>query len=192
MKTPCLTTAALLVGLAFAASAQEEGRHEARVGFGPQVGFYKTRDADGVRIMPGAALRLKFSDALGLEGSVNYREEKFRNDQITVRTWPIMVTGLLYPIPQMYGAIGAGWYNTSVDFNFPSPALGGPVPASLDSKSSFGWHFGAGLELPVGDVGALVGDIRYVFLDYDFKNLPGSGGVNANFYVITAGLLFGL
>jgi hypothetical protein len=44
----------------------------------------------------------------------------------------------------------------------------------------------------VGEVAKLVGDIRYVFLDYDFDNFPGSNGVKSNFYVVTAGLLFNL
>ena len=61
-----------------------------------------------------------------------------------------------------------------------------------ETKQQFGWHFGGGVELPLGSVGKLVGDIRYVFLNYNFKSFPGSNDVNSNFYVITAGILFGL
>lgn len=162
------------------------------VGFGPQVGMYKAHDADGVRVMGGAALRLKLSEWLGVEGSINYREEEYFNGVANVKSWPVMVTGLVYPIPVVYGAIGAGWYNTTINYNLPPGFLGGPGTIARETKQEFGWHFGGGVELPVGSVAKLVGDIRYVFLNYDFKNFPGGKGVNSNFYVITAGLLFGL
>lgn len=162
------------------------------LGFGPQVGIYKAQGADGVRVMPGVALRLKLSDVIGVEGSINYRKEEYGDGRVNVTSWPVMVTGLLYPVPVAYGAIGAGWYNTTVDYNFPPGYLGGPTALGSETKQEFGWHFGGGVELPLGEVAKLVGDIRYVFLDYDFKNLPGNNGVESNFYVITAGLLFGL
>jgi hypothetical protein len=38
----------------------------------------------------------------------------------------------------------------------------------------------------------LVGDMRYVILDYNFKSLPGSNGVISSSPVMTASLLFGL
>jgi hypothetical protein len=102
-----------------------------------------------------------------------------------------MATGLIYPIPVVYGAIGAGWYNSSISYNIPPGLLGGATISS-ETKQSFGWHFGGGVEVPVGTIGKLVGDIRYVFLDYDFQKFPGTEGVKNNFYVITAALLFGL
>lgn len=160
------------------------------VGVGPQVGIYKAQDADGVKITGGIAVRLKFSELLGVEGSVNYRQEEYGNGFVNVKSWPVMLTGLVYPIPVVYGAIGVGWYNTSIDYNFPPGFLGGPATITTETKQEFGWHFGGGVELPLGSVAKLVGDIRYVFLNYDFKNVPST--VNSNFYVITAGLLFGL
>jgi hypothetical protein len=48
------------------------------------------------------------------------------------------------------------------------------------------------VELPLQNLGRLVGDVRYVFLDYDFQTFPGTNGVNSDFYVITVGLLFDL
>lgn len=85
------------------------------VGFGPQIGYQKVRDADQGNLMGGAALRFKLS-----------------------------------------------------------PAIGG------------------GVELPVGATSKFTADIRYIFLDYKFEQIPGSGGVDSNSYVITAGFLFGL
>lgn len=153
--------------------------------FGPQIGFYKATDADQSMGMGGIAMRLKLSDGIGLEGSINYRKEKYYNGSVSVNSWPVMVTGLLYVVPIAYGALGAGWYNTSVDYTFPN---GGTIVS--ETSQEFGWHFGGGLELPLGSSAKLIGDLRYVFLDYDFSSFPGSNGVNSNFYVMSVGLLF--
>jgi opacity protein-like surface antigen len=154
------------------------------IGLGPQLGFYKARDADNGSIMGGVACRLKLTPVLGAEASINYRQEKYANDAVTVRSWPVMVTGLIYPLPVVYGAMGVGWYNSTFDYNVPSLAD--------ETKQKFGWHFGAGVELPAGPKIKLTGDIRYVFLNYDFKQIPGSGDLKSDFFVITVGFLFGL
>jgi len=156
------------------------------VSLGPQVGYYKAQDTDG-NFMGGVAWRFKFTPMLGLEASINYRQEKYMDDALTVRSWPVMVTGLIYPLPIVYGAIGAGWYNTTFDYDQDKFAL-----LKDETTQEFGWHFGGGVELPVGSNFKLTGDIRYVFLDYDFEEIPGSSELESNFYVITAGLLFGL
>jgi hypothetical protein len=177
----------VLIIIAVMTAAAQSG-----VSIGPQVGIYKAQDADGTRVMGGVALRLRLPGMLGVEGSVNYRKEQYNNGLVSVNSWPVMVTGLLYPLPILYGAMGAGWYNTSIDYNIPAGYLGGPATITTETKQEFGWHFGGGVELPLGSTAKLVGDIKYVFLNYDFTSLPGSNGVNSNFYVITAGLLFSL
>ena len=159
------------------------------VSLGPQVGYYKAKDADEGNFMGGAAWRFRFTPMLGLEASINYRQEKYADDALTVRSWPIMVTGLIYPVPLAYGAIGAGWYNTTFDYdqdNIQYQAI------KDETTQEFGWHFGGGAELPVSEKLKLTGDIRYVFLNYDFEEIPGSGDPNSNFYVITVGLLYAL
>lgn len=159
------------------------------LGFGPQVGYQKARDADQGNLMGGAALRLKLTPVIGVEGAINYRQEKYANDALTVRTWPIMATGLIYPIPLVYGAIGFGWHNATFDYD-QSKA---PFQAVEDeTKREVGWHFGGGVELPVSATSKFTADIRYIFLDYKFEKIPGRGGVDSNSYVITAGFLFGL
>jgi opacity protein-like surface antigen len=95
-----------------------------------------------------------------------------------------MVTGLLYPIPFAYGAIGAGWYNLTFDFKDPN--------LTDVTKQKFGWHFGVGAEIPAGPTFKLTGDIRYVFLNYNFQEMPGSANLKSDFYVITVGFLFGI
>jgi opacity protein-like surface antigen len=155
------------------------------IGLGPQLGYQKARGADDGKLMGGAALRVKLTPALGVEGSINYRQEKFHNGALTVRSWPVMATGLIYLLPSVYGAIGGGWYNTTFDFDSP-----GAIDQE-ETQQEFGWHFGGGLELPLGSSTKLAGDIRYVFLNYDFEEVPGAE-IDSNFYVVTVGLLFGL
>ena len=77
-------------------------------------------------------------------------------------------------------------------YNVPPGLLAGASSISSETKQQFGWHFGGGLELPVFSSVKLVGDMRYVFLNYNFKSFPGSNGVNSNFYVMSVSLLFGL
>ena len=137
--------------------------------------------------------RTKLSSALGIEASINYRREEYDNGAVDVTNWPVMVTGLIYVLPIVYGAIGAGWYNTSVTYSQDLHLLG----VNDQTEQKFGWHFGGGLEIPLGmsmsNPGAiLTADIRYVFLNYDFQKLPGSPGLQNNFVYMTVGLLFSL
>jgi opacity protein-like surface antigen len=137
--------------------------------------------------MGGAALRLKMIPFLGFEGSINYRQEKYANGDLTVRGWPVMASGLIYPLPIIYGIVGFGWYNVTLDYDQ------NKIPFMKDETiQKVGWHFGGGVELPLGPSIKLTGDVRYVFLDYKFKKFPGSGDMKNNLTVFTAGLLFKL
>lgn len=151
---------------------------------GPQAGYQRARDADSGDLLGGVALRLKLSQAFGVEGSINYRQEEFDDDAVTVRSWPVMATGLIYPLPFVYGSVGGGWFHTTFDYSSELNDAG----TEDDTESEFGWHFGGGLEVPLGRV-ALTADIRYVFLDYDFEGLPGRD-IDSNFYMVTVGILF--
>ena len=155
---------------------------------GPQLGIYSAKDADNAKLMGGVALRLQLIPILGVEGSINYRSEDYAGGRVSVRSWPIMITALVFPMPILYGAIGAGWYNTT--FNYHAAIIGQNIDS--ETKLQKGWHFGGGLELPVGTNMKIAGDIRYVFLNYDFKQFSGSSEISANFYVITVGLFFAL
>jgi len=178
------TKIVLLIGLISLISTQVDAQS---ILLGPQAGFYKASDADNWSMMGGLACRVKLTPVLGAEASVNYRQETYANDALTVKSWPVMVTGLIYPIPFAYGAIGGGWYNVTYDFNQ------NKLPSFTDeSTQRFGWHFGGGVELPVGTSMKLIGDIRYVFLDYNFQQIPGSTNLKSDFAVIMVGLLFNL
>ncbi|MGE5399562.1 MAG: outer membrane beta-barrel protein [Ignavibacteriales bacterium] len=178
---------ALMIVLVFVASEiKAQG-----IGIGPQLGWQKSSSADNGALMYGAALRVKLSPAIGIEGSINYRQEKYADGGLTVRSWPVMVTGLIYPIPVVYGAIGVGWYNTTFDYSQELTLKN----LQNNTTQNFGWHLGGGLELPLGKSAWLTGDIRYVFLNYDFGQLAtqaSTGDLSSNFFVITVGLLFGI
>jgi opacity protein-like surface antigen len=174
----------LLVGLAALTAPQVDAQS---IGIGPQAGYYRVKDADEGNFTGGAAIRLKLIPFLGVEASLGYRQEKYADALLTVHSWPVMVTGLIYPLPMIYGAMGFGWYNTTFDYDQDRLPL-----LKDETAQKVGWHFGGGVELPVGSNVKLTADVRYVFLDYDFKGVPGSADLNSNFYVVTAGLLFGL
>ena len=91
---------------------------------GPHIGWYKSADADDGSVMLGGAIKMKLTDALGAEGSVDYRTENYRDESIIVRSWPVMLTGLFYPVENIYGAVGVGWYNSEVDYEKGSRSTG--------------------------------------------------------------------
>lgn len=175
----------LIIAAVVPAGAQSD------VAFGPLLGLCKAQDANGFRVFGGGALRFKLSEMLGVEASFNYGGEEYGNGSVELKNLPVMVTGLFYPIPGVYGAIGAGWYNTFVSYNAPPDLPGGLTTISREKKQQFGWHFGVGVELPLFSFARLVGDIRYVYLNYKFDSVPGHSVVNSNSPLMTAGLLFG-
>ncbi|MGE5365126.1 MAG: outer membrane beta-barrel protein [Bacteroidota bacterium] len=187
----------LVVVLCSANIAAQQELGKPGLGFGPQVGFYKAGDADDGRFMFGVALRARLNMALGVEASINYRQEEYGNGAVAVRSWPVMVTGMFFPIPIVYGAIGAGWYNTSYDYsndlkNLPDDVT--KIDLSDETRQEFGWHLGAGLEIPVGGSLRITGDFKYVFLEHKFKDFAQTAvnnDLSSNFYVISAGILFG-
>jgi opacity protein-like surface antigen len=174
----------ILILLPLAANSQTN------VYLGPHLGIQKSHDAQDANLLAGATLRLKLSSALGIEGDIGYRQEKYASGAVTVKNWPVTVTGLIYPLPIIYGGIGAGWYNTTIDY----AKIYNQAGFSDETTQKFGWHLAAGIELPASPNVRLFGDIRYVFIDYEFKNLPGAvlDGVKSDFYSINAGILFRL
>lgn len=179
MRTTILVLAIAAVALSTSAVTAQVGAY-----LGPQIGYSKSSDTDG-KVLFGAALRVNILSALGVEGSIDYREEDFVDGALTMRSWPVQVSGLFYPLPVIYGIAGVGWYHTTFDFS-------DSVPLSDETQREFGWHFGGGAEVPLGSVAKLGVDIRYVFLDYDFEAVPGTDNIDDDFYMVTAGFLFKL
>jgi len=165
-------------------------RSQTSVYLGPHLGIQKSQDATDANYLVGATLRAKFMQILGVEGDIGYRQEKYGSDVLTVRSWPVTVTGLLYPLPIFYGGLGAGWYNTTFDY----ASIHNDAGISDETTQKFGWHLVAGVELAASPKVKVFGDVRYAFIDYNLKNVPDAvlDGVKADFYSINFGLLLRL
>jgi opacity protein-like surface antigen len=174
----------LIVGIIFFASVCYAQQIRNPISIGPQVGWHKASDADDGKFMFGGALKLKFTDALGVEGSLNYREEEYRNGAITVTQWPVLLSGLFYIVPQVYGLAGVGWYNTKLEFD------NAIIDVADKTQQEFGWHFGAGVDIPLGEKAFFTTDFRYTFIDYEFQEVPGAGEIDSDFFIVKAGLMF--
>ena len=181
-------TKAICASLVFMTAAMllEPPANAQGIWFGPQIGYQRARDADEGDLLGGAAFRMKFSPSFGAEASIYYREADFEDGAVTIRNWPVHATGQLYLFPGVFAAIGGGWYHTTFDYSEDINQTG----IDDDTDTQFGWHFGGGMAVPLGETMQLTGDIRYVFLDYDFQGLPGRD-LDSNFYMITIGLQFG-
>lgn len=178
MKRLLLLATIILALLSFASSAS------AKTQLGLHLGLQKARGADNAATLLGVLLRSKM-EKYAIEASIDYRQEKYFDGEVTVRTWPVMLTLLWYPIPFLHGDIGAGWYNTTMDYSEDLEILG----ANDDTSQRFGWHFGGGAEFPLESV-TLTADVRYVFLDYKWNYVPGTESKRGDFYMLTFGLLF--
>jgi hypothetical protein len=185
-----ITLMAVMVGLCMLSAktnaSDEDNSTSTRLYVGPQVGFQQAGGADDGKWLIGGALRLKFLSAIGGEAAINYRQEEFGHGAVKVISWPVMATGLFYPLPFLYGAIGAGWYYTTFDYDQNKFPL-----LKDETKQEFGWHFGAGGEVPLGRA-KLTADVRYVFLNYNFQQVPELSGLHSDFFMVTFGILFGI
>ena len=170
-----------------AAPASGQGTFGADVLFGPVFGVQQARGADRAEVTGGIALRSRLVPLFGIEGAVQYRQEDYGDGAVTVRAWPVTLSGLVYLAPSVCAVGGGGWYHATFDYD---ESLG--LEDRTQSTRDFGWHVGAGVEYALGSSTTLVADARYVFLDYAFQEVPGLHEEASNFYVVSAGLLFGL
>ncbi len=158
---------------------------------GPRAGYYKTKDADEGQVYGGAVTRLAFG-GVSIEGAVDYRQEEYEGGLMTMRSWPVQVSALLYPLSSLYGVAGAGWYHTTLDYNADKfEELGSSVIPEDKTTSTLGYHLGAGLEVPLGTA-RLTLDVRYVFLNYDLDKIENLPETDHDFLAVTLGLLWQL
>jgi opacity protein-like surface antigen len=173
----------LLVLLVSATYAQEM---KDPFSIGPHLGYYKASDADKGSVMSGATLRLWLANEVCLEASINYRREYYNNEAITLKSWPLLITGLFYPVKYVYGMVGMGWYNTRIAYSKELSLFGDK------SLQKFGWHLGAGVETPLSRKIKVATDFRYTFLNYDFGAVPGTSNISSDYFIISAGIFFSL
>lgn len=157
-------------------------------GVGPRAGYYKAADAEEGRMLFGAAARFKLG-LIAFEGSIDYKSEEYAQGLLAVTSWPVMASVLIYPIPIVYGIAGMGWYNTTYEIKPTQLNLMQLQPVKETTQET-GWHFGGGVELPLGSM-TLAADVRYVFLNYDFSEMPYSEEIDANFWAATVSIFFG-
>jgi outer membrane protein len=156
-------------------------------GLGPRVGFYQPKDADDGKFFGGLQARFRVLPFLGIEGSVDYHQANFANNLVEVRTYPVMVSGLLYfypnPVVSPYLLAGVGWHFQDIEFRGPSP--------STERSNQFGGQVGGGLDIPLGERVTLDADIRYIFLDFnDDVNTRAGTALSADSVAGTLGLTF--
>lgn len=151
------------------------------MGLGAHYSRVHNNSTDENTGMLGAHVRLRGA-LLGLEGAIDYRNDELGGG-VELKTWPVSASLLLYPLTPVYALAGLGWYNSTLDF---------PADSEYDNKTQteLGYHFGAGLEVPLAPSLKLTGDIRWLFVDYEFDDIPSSiGKVDADSYSLNAGFL---
>jgi|SRR5699024_4558286 len=175
-------------------SPSDEGTIRNTIGIGPRLGYYKGDDADNGSFYGGAQIRARLGKYFGIEGAVDYRTAQTYNlgdYEADIRQIPITVSALLFlPINQYlhpYGVAGLGAYYDIIDFNEQAEE----VPGIEDDHSvDFGYHLGAGLEIPVNSSVALNADYRYIFLDPGSDAFGEVGDADFSGNVLTVGLMF--
>lgn len=169
----------LLSFIAFLGTAQAQSFM-----IGPQLGYSvpSEEEVDGAFLF-GAAARLKFG-ALGAEAAINYRQqtEEVLGADLKTKFYPVMISGLFYPLPIVYATAGIGYYNYKIE-------LESAYGDFSETGSKVGYHLGGGVELPLGGM-VLSGDIKYVFMKYQFEGT--NSDYNADGFVINATLFFKL
>ncbi|MCW9705914.1 outer membrane protein [Fodinibius salsisoli] len=164
------------------------------IGIGPRLGYYKADDAEEGSFYGGAQIRARLGRVIGIEGAVDYRtsqEYDLGEFSADVRQIPVTASALLFlPIDehfQPYGVAGLGAYYNMIDYNSDAEGLPG---IEDDHTVDFGYHLGAGLELPINDKVAINADYRYIFLDPGSDSFGDVEDADLSGNVFTAGLMF--
>jgi opacity protein-like surface antigen len=147
----------IVVAMLWGGSASANG-----LGIGARYTFVRNIESHKNTNMIGVLGRLR-GPVIGVEAAIDYRKDDMGGD-VSVTTWPVTATLLIYPFQPIYGLAGFGWYNATVKY---------PVGASTVSKTTtqLAYHLGAGIEIPVSPGISLNGEFRYIFLNYEFDKL---------------------
>jgi opacity protein-like surface antigen len=163
MHSPRIVRIVLLAGVALVALAGRAGAQGfapapalPAFGLGVHGGVFDPKDGD-TDGFGGAHARLRLLPFLGVEVSADVREADFRDD-VKILQVPVQLSALLYLIPQgpfqPYVGGGVGWYYLHID----------PEGASSRTTEEFGYHAGAGVDIPLNPSWVLNADFRYYAL----------------------------
>jgi opacity protein-like surface antigen len=169
----CLALGLLLT--AFPAGAQGLNPFSGGGNIGAHLGYLKGVDSEDGNLMVGGHLEILLTQFLGIRGDVSYHsEEEYRfmaegqDLSLEVRTIPVTVSARVYlPLPvgiKPFGSAGVGWYRMEYEFSEDALDL---FDVEDDTETTFGWHLGAGLVLPLAPRIGLYGEYRAIFTDPD-------------------------
>lgn len=153
------------------------------IGIGGHLSSFKASDAQEGKTFVGGQLRLRMGGGLGLEASVDYREDKYHSDvqDVTLKSVPVLfsLTAELLPgspvTPYVLG--GGGWYFTKVNLRTDLVQID-------DTQTKFGYHLGGGIAVNAGPRVAIHADYRYTAVSVKISDLK----IDANGRMITAGV----
>ena len=183
MQCACLTLA-LLAGSGLAARAESTDSndlHASRAGvtLGGRAAYYRPKDADSGKLSGGAQARLHFTSIIAVEGSIDYRSNRFEDTRVDV--YPVQASLLLYLMPKFivspYALGGVGWYFTHVE--------GG------STTNRYGPHAGGGLEAALARHWTIDGSYRYLWaqsLDAPTRTSPAGKNFSDHGFMLTAAL----
>ncbi len=183
-KIAVLACLAVLASVVPARAATDEGvtvGSRAGVSLGGRAMYFRAKDADDGSLNGGAQLRVHLGPVFAIEGSADFRQDKFGGT--TVDSIPAQASLLAYLFPGQrlspYILGGAGWYYTHVQSPYDS------------TTHRFGPHAGAGVEWFLNRHWSVDADGRYVWLSR-FRTQdaahPLGRDINPSGYMLTAGL----
>ena len=166
-----------------AASADGDEVHASQPGvtLGGRAAYYRPKDADHGTLNGGAQVRLHITSVIAVEGSADYRQNKFAGT--TVDVFPVQASLMLYLSPNWlispYILGGVGWYYTHVQDG--------------STTNRYGPHAGAGVEVALARHWTSDGSYRYLWtqsLDAPTTTSPAGKNFSDNGFMLTAALNF--
>ena len=176
-----LAAVALAPRAASADGADNDDMNASREGvtLGGRAAYYRPKDANEGTLYGGAQLRLHFTPMIAVEGSADYRQNKFGGT--TVDVFPVQASLMLYLTPSWvispYILGGVGWYYTHVH--------------GSDTTNRYGPHAGAGLEVALDQHWSIDGSARYLWtqsLTAPTTTSPAGKNFSDNGFMLTAAL----
>jgi len=137
---------------------------------GVHLGYSKANDTEHGNALVGAHLEFPVLSFLGIQGAIDYRlvetlqiSSGGQDYPLHVRSVPLTVSARVYaPLGvRPFAEAGAGWYVILYDYATELQALG----FANETKTTFGWHVGAGADVPVSPKLSVFGVARAVFVD---------------------------